>query len=188
MKHLNSPSPVRGRKSCGGATLIELMTAVGIGSISLAAISTVLWYLFRSFVAMGNYADLDKASRTALDKMTRDIRQASYLVSSATNQLVFSMGGTNNLTFAWDPSTRQLTRARTGEPTTTLLKECDYLLFNTYQRNMSNQVFSAFSNASPVTCKLVDVSWMCSRQILAQKVNTESVQTAKIVIRNEHPH
>ena len=37
-------------------------------------------------------------------------------------------------------------------------------------------------------CKLVDLNWRCSRQILQQKVNTESVQTAKIVIRNEHPH
>jgi hypothetical protein len=30
----------------------------------------------------------------------------------------------------------------------------------------------------------VDVSWKCSRQILGEKVNTESVQTAKIVMRN----
>jgi hypothetical protein len=32
--------------------------------------------------------------------------------------------------------------------------------------------------------KLVDVSWLCSRKILGRKVNTESVQTAKIVMRN----
>src|SRR5437867_3969553 len=131
MKSLTSHSLARGRRSCGGATLVELMTAIGIGSISMAAISTVLWYLFRSFVAMGNYADLDKASRSALDQMSRDIRRASYLVSSATNQLVFNMGGTTNLTFFWDPSTRQLTRSMTGQPDTILLKECDYLLFNT---------------------------------------------------------
>ena len=42
--------------------------------------------------------------------------------------------------------------------------------------------YSASNN--PAICKLVSVSWRCSRTILGQKVNTESVQTAKIVIRN----
>ena len=32
--------------------------------------------------------------------------------------------------------------------------------------------------------KLLDVSWRCSRKVLGQKLNTESVQTSKIVIRN----
>ena len=81
-----------------------------------------------------------------------------------------------------------MTRYKTGEADKILLGQCDYLLFNTYQRNMSNQVYGAFSNATAQTCKLVDLNWRCSRQILQQKVNTESVQTAKIVIRNEHPH
>jgi hypothetical protein len=31
---------------------------------------------------------------------------------------------------------------------------------------------------------MIDVSWKCSREILGAKINTESVQTAKIVIRN----
>ena len=34
------------------------------------------------------------------------------------------------------------------------------------------------------TAKLIDVSWKCSRKIMGEKLNTESVQTAKIVIRN----
>jgi len=164
------------------------MTAAGIGSVSFAAIYTLVFYLTRSFLAMGNYADLDKISRLALDQMTRDIRQAQYLVSSASNQLAFNVGGSNTLTFTYDSAARKLTRSKTGEQDKVLLSECDYLLFNTYQRNMSNQVFNAFSNATPATCKLVDLSWVCSRQIMQQKVNTESVQTAKIVIRNEHAH
>jgi hypothetical protein len=32
---------------------------------------------------------------------------------------------------------------------------------------------------------LIEVSWICSRQIFGKKVNTESVQTAKIVIRKQ---
>ena len=91
------------------------MTAAGIGSVSFAAIYTLVFYLTRSFLAMGNYADLDKISRLALDQMTRDIRQAQYLVSSASNQLAFNVGGSNTLTFTYDSAARQLTRSKTGE-------------------------------------------------------------------------
>lgn len=34
-------------------------------------------------------------------------------------------------------------------------------------------------------CKLIKVYWKCSRNILGQKVNTESVQAAQIVLRNK---
>ena len=171
-----------------GIGLIELMVASGIGMLVLLAMSSLSYFTARGFVAMGNYADLDRASRQALDQMTRDIRSTTYLISSTTNQLVFNLAGPTNLSFTWDPSARTLTRSVTGESDRTLLGQCDYLLFNTYQRNMSNQVYGAFSNATAQTCKLVDLSWRCSRKILGQAVNTESVQTAKIVIRNEHPH
>ena len=171
-----------------GTTLLELLVASGIGMAVLLAMMSLSYYTARSFAAMGNYADLDRASRNALDQMTRDIRTSSYLVSSATNQLVFNTTGTNTVTFTWNQGAQTLVRSKTGESDRILLGQCDYLLFNTYQRNMSNQVYGAFSNSTAQTCKLVDLNWRCSRQILQQKVNTESVQTAKIVIRNEHPH
>jgi len=183
----SSPQP-RSDKARRGATLIELSVATGVGMVVLLAMASLSYYTARGFSAMGNYADLDRASRAALDQMTRDIRTSSYLVSSATNQLVFNVLGATNVSFTWDPSTRTVVRSKTGEQDKLLLGQCDYLLFNTYQRNMSNQVYGAFSNATPQTCKLVDLNWRCSRKIIGQKVNTESVQTAKIVIRNEHPH
>jgi hypothetical protein len=38
--------------------------------------------------------------------------------------------------------------------------------------------------STPSQVKLISVSWRCSRTILGAKVNTESVQTAQICIRN----
>jgi len=181
-------SQVRANKACRGSTLIETLVATGIAATVLAALCLLSMFASRSFAALGNYSDLDRASRNALDRMTRDIRSASYLVSYATNQLVFNVAGTTNLTFTWNPAARTVVRSKTGEADATLLIDCDYLNFKTYQRNMSNQVFGAFSNSTVQTCKLVDLSWRCSRTILQRAVNTESIQTAKIVIRNEHPH
>ena len=175
-----------------GAVLLDLVVATGIAAVVLLAMCLLSMYASRAFAALGNYSDLDRASRIALDQMTREIRGAQYLVSSTTNSLVFNLSGTNasvtNVTYTWNPSEHTLTRSCTGQPDKMLLTNCDYVYFNTYQRNMSNQVFGAFSNATPQTCKLVDLNWRCSRTILQKAVNTESVQTAKIVIRNEQPH
>src|SRR5437879_6109229 len=114
-------SQVRAPKACRGSTLIETLVATGIAATVLAALCLLSMYASRSFAAMGNYSDLDRASRNALDRMTRDIRSASYLVSYATNQLVFNAGGATNLTFTWDPAARTVVRSKTGEPSTTLL-------------------------------------------------------------------
>jgi hypothetical protein len=74
-------------------------------------------------------------------------------------------------------------RKKTGQPDTVLLTQCDTLFFDLSQRNPSNN-FTFYPISDPRTAKLVDVTWTCSRQLLQAKVNTESVQTAKIVIRN----
>ena len=54
-----------------GTTLLELLVASGIGMAVLLAMMSLSYYTARSFAAMGNYADLDRASRNALDQMTR---------------------------------------------------------------------------------------------------------------------
>ena len=43
------------------------------------------------------------------------------------------------------------------------------------------------TSATVATAKVIDLSWVCSRSILGQKANTESVQTARIVIRKQGP-
>jgi len=173
-------------------SLTEMLVSLGIGSLILAAVAAFSVYGSQSFVAIGNYMDLDRASRAALDQMTRDIRQSISLVSYSTNQLMFIDCDTNLLTFAWNPSTRKVTRTTTGTGGTTaeLLTQCDYLSFRIFQRNPIPGQFDFYpaTNASgvysPTLCKLVDVSWRCSRTILGTKLNTESVQTAKICMRN----
>lgn len=177
---LCQPTSKRGR---AGMTLLELMIATAIASIVLAALASLSLFSARSFVAMGNYADLDQASRLALDKVSREIRQTRALTYYAPNRLTFlDADGTSSLTYRWDSDAGKLYRERNGNRTV-LLTQCDYLNFRISQRNPSNNfVFWPAANLSQA--KLIDVSWRCSRQVLGAKINTESVQTAKIVIRN----
>jgi Tfp pilus assembly protein PilW len=172
------------RRRCSGLTLIETLLAGVIGALMLASLGAFTVYTARSFVAAGNYADLDQASRNSLDVMTRDIRESRGLTAFTTNKLTLSSATTNMLIYLYNPSTSTLTRQE-GNNVTVLLEQCDYLSFKVYQRSPSNgfTFYPVQSNRWDLA-KLVDVSWKCSRKILGEKVNTESVQTAKIVMRN----
>jgi hypothetical protein len=137
-----------------------------------------------SFAAMQNYADLDRCSQNALDLMSRDARQAKALVYFHTNLLGFSSidGGSTNVWYFYNPSAGTLTRVY-GSEWRILLRDCDYLTFSISQRCPSND-FKFYQVNTVSDAKLIDVAWKCSRQIYGQKVNTESMQSAKIVIRN----
>lgn len=179
------PTSVTRRRRCAGLSLVETMVAMSIASLMLAGIASFTVYTARSFVAAGNYADLDQASRNALDLMTRDIRESRALTAFTTNKLTLIADDNQSLVFFFNPSTSKLTRQKGGQTPTVLLEQCDYLSFNVYQRSPAGgfSFYPVQSNRWDLA-KLVDVSWKCSRQILGEKVNTESVQTAKIVIRN----
>ncbi|MFT4588024.1 MAG: Tfp pilus assembly protein PilW [Candidatus Binatia bacterium] len=164
-----------------GASLVELLVSVGISGMVLAVIAVFMMYTARSFASLDNYLDLDVKSRLALDRMSREIRQADGLTSFATNQLVFAYTGTN-LTFAHDAVAKTLTRSFMGT-SETLLEGCDELTFSIFQRNPINGSFEQYPTASADTAKLIQLDWVCSREIMGQTANTESVQSAKIVIR-----
>ena len=165
-------------------TLMDVLIASTIATVLFAMIGTLAVSTARSFVALGNYGDLDSTSRTALDTLSRDVRQARSLTAYSPKQISLLANDNTQLTYSYNPSTGNFTR-QNGNNTKVLLTECDYLNFNIYQRNPSNN-WSWYPVASNQisTTKLIDVSWRCSRKILGEKVNTESVQTAKIVIRN----
>jgi type II secretory pathway component PulJ len=165
-----------------GMTFVELLVATAIATMLFAGIATITLQIVRSFEALGNYHDLDNSSRHALDVLSRDIRQVKALTAYETNRLAFQDHDDAALVYEWSPVQRTLVRQKNGE-TTVLLEQCDYLRFGISQRSPSNN-FNFYPVATPGTAKLVDVSWRCSRQILGKKLNTESVQTAKIVIRN----
>ena len=167
-----------------GMTLVESLMGVGVSSLVLTSLMFVFLTSNRSFIAIGNYVNLDQASRLAVEQMTRDIRNSQNLTSFATNQLVFTYSGTTNLTYLYDPAGRTLTSWKTGGGTNTLLTGCDFFQFSMY--NNVPQPGGTLSNTISVSsAKALSSAWRCSRKILGTKVNTENMQEALIVIRNK---
>jgi prepilin-type N-terminal cleavage/methylation domain-containing protein len=175
-----------------GFTLPELSVSIAVSAIILTALLTFTSYAARSFAGMENYVDLEQKSQNALDVMTSEIRQTQCLTNFTTRTLASGQAVTNSLTF-WDSDNSNLTYTFTndvlvrskGGVDTVLLENVDYLTFQLYQRNPKYAEWAQFDAGDIATCKLISVSWVCSRSILGSRINTESVQTAKIIIRKE---
>jgi prepilin-type N-terminal cleavage/methylation domain-containing protein len=171
-------------------TLVELMVAILVGSLAMMALMSVMFFSARSFAALTNYVDLDNHSRSALDVMTREIRQANSLVEGDPQRLVFSVprddGTAYTVTYQYDSRARQLTR-QTASEEKVLLRECDQLRFAVYQRHPISGTYDQWDEdwSNPSQVKVVQLMWTCSREILGARVNTESVQSAKVVIRKK---
>lgn len=165
---------------------MEMLIAVGVGSIIVTTVSLLMFYNARSLAALSNYADLDQDSRMALDNITREIRSAERLVSYQPNEIIFNAkGGTNNLRYLYNTNTSEFVQFKNNERTT-LLTSCDEMIITLYSRNNISNQFSQFSVTNVANAKMVQFTWTCSRDILGTRVNTESVQSAKIVIRKQN--
>jgi Tfp pilus assembly protein PilW len=169
-------------------TLVELLVATAISGVVLIVVSSLTFYSARSFAALTNYVDLDQRSRNALDTMISDIRQADALSSFTPTRVQFfgTSPAAYTLIYNYDPATKRLTKTLNGV-STVLLTECQALEFKIFQRNgIAGTPDLVPAQASrPDLVKAVQLTWTCSRDILGKKANTESVQSARVVIRKQ---
>jgi hypothetical protein len=173
-------------------TLVEASVAVGLGTLILAVVASLSVYSARTFSAMSNYVDLDMHSRNALDVISREVRQATAVIDRQTNAGVsyLTLTNTDTLTsfkISWVMDAATLYVQKSGQPRVAVLNGCDAWNVWLYNRapNLDPTTLSFNAATNLASCKLVNMSWRCSRTILGSKINTESVQTAQIVLRNK---
>jgi hypothetical protein len=190
------------RASLRGFTLVEMLVAIGSASLLLAAVVSLGIFTSRSFYMMGNYVDLDSQSRNAVDILGRQIRDASQLLAFGTGGSINSseyLELTNRtaasiafITYSAGKGTLMLTNIQGGTTTVQmLLTNCDLWSFSLFDRYPDTNALTFYSATNslgqldPTKCKVINLSWKCSRKLLGSKFNTESVQTAQIALRNK---
>jgi prepilin-type N-terminal cleavage/methylation domain-containing protein len=172
------------RRRQAGLTMVELMVAVAIGSVALLGLSMLSVYTARSFAAMANYVDLDRSSRKALDNLTKIVRESDGLLEFSAHELELSYGG-ENVKFTYSEQAKTLVY-KTENFSKTLLTGCDFLKFEVFQRNTEEGTYDQFpTTLEDSDAKLIQVTWICSKSVLGKLINSESVQSAKIVIRKQ---
>ena len=181
-----------------GFTLVEMFISIAVGLVVIGAIMALAVISAQNFAATANYVQMNDQSRNALDRISREIRNASSLKAFSNGNpqyLVLTNTYTGiGATVTFDAGAGTLTLAKTGEPPLTLLTGCDSFSFQIFNRypiiNSTNISFARSTNAVSGSldarfCKVVNMSWKCSRTILGSKLNTEIVQTAQVVLRNQ---
>ena len=174
----------KARSLRSGMALAEVLIAAGIMSLMVLSICSFTMYSGHSFASLFNYVDLDDVNRIAIDQLTRDVRQANRVTAYSTNSLSLEDSDLSTINYDYDVTGRTLTRSKNGAGKV-MLRECDRLSFSLGQRNTVGGSYDVYPSATVTNCKVVNVSWVCSRTILGRKQNTESVQTARIVIRKQ---
>jgi len=195
---MQTPVPHAKKTGAKGFTLVELLVAFALGVMVVGGVCALAIFSAESFLATTNYVQLNNQSRIAVDLVSREIRNATALASFSTNdpQFLLLTNATTGkaATITYDATARTVTLAETGETTQTLLTGCDdfsFQLFNRYPLITSDNV-TFYSSTNFTTgqldakfCKVINMNWKCSRTIFGSKVNTEFVQTAQVVLRNQ---
>lgn len=187
---LQSQSRTTGKRRKQSAwTLPELMISVVAGLLILGSVSSAYIFMLRNLDATANYEELDRQSRNAVDTMTVYIRQTGAMTNYSATSLSFTNQDGTLLRFAWDGSNYvTYTNACTtnnGPYGGILLSNCTYLNFSIFQRTPSNATTMDFWPATtPALAKVILINWTCTKTNYLSLRNTESVQTAKVVMRN----
>jgi hypothetical protein len=181
-----------GKKHRAAWTMVEIMVATGVFSISGLALATIFLFCIRSFAAMTNYATLDKCNRHAMDVVTAEIRQAQKVIDYSSNNagtsLTILSGSGVNVTYSFDSANQQFTR--NDGNTTVLLTNCNLVAFGLYLRPPESNSFDMYPLNSTTNwqtqVKTIQLTWRTSMNICpTAQVNSEDVQTASIVIRKQ---
>ncbi len=177
-------------------TLVEILIATAIFSLSGLALAFLMVFVTRSFQGLTNYAVLDKYNRQAMDALTAEIRQATKFIdctSNATSRTLTILNGDGaNVTYTFDSTKEQLTRKVAGGSTSVVLTNCSLLNFNLYLRPPPANSFDDYHPVDmtaanwPQTVKIVQLTWKTGMQLFpTPNFNSEDVQTARIVIRKQ---
>ena len=163
--------------------MVETLVALLLGAILATVIAAFMVYTARNFAALSNCIDLDQRNQTAIDHMTRSIRQAQRVTAFATNQVTVLDADGAALTYAYDPAARTLTRSK-GTERTVLLREVDAFAFAMMQRNIIAKTLNNYPTTDVNQCKILGVYWNCSRTILGKKSNVSGGQSTRVAIRS----
>src|SRR5213075_3189566 len=136
---------------------------LGIAGVILAQVCLLWFYSSRSFAAQLSYSDMDQASQRSLDTLTQNIRQCKSLTNFSTTRIVLVDYDDQLVTFHFNGN--KLTRTKGAGQPRTLLKDCQSGQFAMYQRTPISGGFDYYATTDPNTCKLVEISWVCSRKL-----------------------
>ncbi|MGB0416211.1 MAG: PilW family protein [Coraliomargarita sp.] len=171
-------------------TLIELMIAIGLFGIVMAAILPTFMVFARHSTSLGNYAEMGMDSRYALEIVGRDLHGATSLTLAEEGQITLvlpaDMGG-STVNYAYDSGLQTLTRTVTSggsSKSRVLFDDVERFTFTIYNR-LGNSLGKNASEWPSILneAKSIQMDAVRERKLLSTK-NTDYVISAKFMMRN----
>ena len=109
------------KRQPAGATLVEVMIGIALGTMLLAMTGSLWLYGSRSLGAMGNDAERDARGRNALHLRSRDLRPATQATGFQNGRNTEWLGETHavvgeTITCTWKVNSQTLVYQKTGQP------------------------------------------------------------------------
>ena len=175
-------------KSRQGLTLVEVLVASCLFGITAVVLSTIFQFSTRAFASLANYAELDKINRTAMDTVTKEVRQARLVTDVTSNSVSIINGDGISVTYRFEPFNRRFIRT-TADTSKVLVSDCSLLNFDVYQRNNIAGTWDQYPVAThdwSEYVKVIRLTWKAYRAVPGGPGVSENIQTAKIIIRKQH--
>lgn len=143
------------RKNTRAFTLVEVMVSMTLAAILLAGIISSNLFATKSMYLAGDYADMNRQARRALDLMAADVRQ---LTSVTINSNGFSgtianpdkTASTMSISYAYDSTAHTLTRTY-GSNQLVLVRNINTCVFNCYSIGAWSSSLGRMDRGTPLS-------------------------------------
>lgn len=182
-----SAIPARSKKAF---TLVEVLIAISLFAMIMAAIVPTFMTFARHSTSLGNYAEMGMDSRFALELIARDLHAADDITHAADDRVTVvlptDLGG-ETINYVYDATAQTFTRSVTDASGTTdrvLFDNVEKFAFVIYNRLGASHGSDSSEWPSILTeAKSVQMDAVMQRKVLATK-NTDYVISAKFMMRN----
>jgi prepilin-type N-terminal cleavage/methylation domain-containing protein len=175
-----------------GFSLVELMISAALSGMILAGVLSAFLFLGRSGANIQNYNDMEAQARKALEVFAEDTRQASSVTWNSDVSLTMIVDGAN-VTYAYSSTSNSFTRVVGSTKTTLLTGIIPPTSGNPFFRayTITGTEITDFSTAAARTTannttKQVQISLRASRTTTTVSTATNTVLSARFVLRNKH--
>lgn len=161
-----------------GFSLAEVIIAAGIFGLVVAGLMSSFTFVLRSSIGMGNYVDMNAATRHALEMFAQDVRMASGLTAISETELTLTVpsgSSTSEVTYRFYNVGRSLEREE-GGTTLEIMGHLEEFQFSYY--NLDDE-----PTLSLLEVKSVQIEALAVRKVLHLE-NTNMVVSSRHVMRN----
>jgi prepilin-type N-terminal cleavage/methylation domain-containing protein len=178
------------RRARAGFSVVELMIAMTISSMALAAVLSTVTFVARSTVSTTDYADMDREARSGLEIFARDVRMAQGVLNFTANSVTLDVvrsSGTSAVPYTYVPSRKTFYRFYGTSAEQALITNIESFRLSRYSiaLDVNGQPTEATQD---IETKQIQLELRSVRSGPAKAFASNNVVSARYILRNKDAH